>query len=105
MKEYIEGVVQIGDAISSLSPKAQWVCYENDIDRIEWTDDSIPQPSNAEIEAEVKRLQAEYSANQYQRSRASEFPSIPDQLDEIYHNVIDSWKAVIKVTKDKYPKG
>ena len=28
-----------------------------------------------------------------------------DQLDEIYHNGIDSWKAVIKVTKDKYPKG
>ena len=105
MKEYIDGVVQIGDAISSLSPKAQWVCYENDIDRIEWTDDSIPQPSNAEIEAEVKRLQAEYSANQYQRSRASEFPSIPDQLDEIYHNGVNAWKAVIKKTKDKYPKG
>jgi len=48
---------------------------------------------------------AEYDANEYQRSRASEYPSIPDQLDEIYHNGIDSWKAVIKVTKDKHPKG
>ena len=35
----------------------------------------------------------------------SEYPSITDQLDEIYHNGIDSWKAVIKKTKDKYPKG
>ena len=27
-----------------------------------------------------------------------------DQLDDIYHNGIDAWKATIKVTKDKYPK-
>ena len=38
-------------------------------------------------------------------NRKAEYPAIPDQLDEIYHNGIDSWKAVIKVTKDKYPKG
>ena len=57
------------------------------------------------VDKEIKRLQDEYDANEYQRSRASEYPSIPDQLDEIYHNGIDSWKAVIKKTKDKYPKG
>ena len=62
-------------------------------------------PTEAEIDAEFKRLQAEYDANQYQRSRASEYPSIADQLDEIYHNGINAWKAVIKKTKDKYPKG
>ena len=38
-------------------------------------------------------------------NRRKEYPAIADQLDEIYHNGIDSWKAVIKVTKDKYPKG
>ena len=62
-------------------------------------------PTQAEIDAELKKLQSEYDANEYQRSRASEYPSIADQLDEIYHNGIDSWKAVIKKTKDKYPKG
>jgi hypothetical protein len=31
--------------------------------------------------------------------------NIPDQLDEIYHNGINAWKAIIKQTKDKYPKG
>jgi hypothetical protein len=40
----------------------------------------------------------------YQRKRRSEYPSIADQLDDIYHNGIDAWKATIKVTKDKYPK-
>ena len=62
-------------------------------------------PTDAEIDAELKKLQDEYDANQYQRSRASEYPSIADQLDEIFHNGIDSWKAIIKQTKDKYPKG
>ena len=40
----------------------------------------------------------------YDQKRSREYPSIGDQLDEIYHNGIDSWKALIKVTKDKYPK-
>ena len=42
--------------------------------------------------------------DQYKINRAAEYPSIADQLDDIYHNGIDAWKATIKVTKDKYPK-
>ena len=42
--------------------------------------------------------------NQYKYDRAKEYPSIVDQLDDIYHNGIDGWKATIKITKDKYPK-
>ena len=38
-------------------------------------------------------------------NRRKEYPSIADQLDDIYHNGIDGWKATIKITKDKYPKG
>ena len=41
---------------------------------------------------------------QYKYDRANEYPSIVDQLDDIYHNGIDGWKATIKTTKDKYPK-
>jgi len=57
------------------------------------------------VDTEITRLQAEYDSNAYQRSRAAEYPTIVDQLDDIYHNGIDAWKATIKVTKDKYPKG
>ena len=42
--------------------------------------------------------------DQYKINRATEYPSIADQLDDIYHNGIDDWKATIKITKDKYPK-
>ena len=41
---------------------------------------------------------------QYKYDRAREYPNIKDQLDDIYHNGIDGWKATIKATKDKYPK-
>ena len=40
----------------------------------------------------------------YKSKRRAEYPSIVDQLDDIYNNGIDAWKATIKVTKDKYPK-
>jgi len=41
---------------------------------------------------------------QYKYDRQAEYPSIVDQLDDIYHNGIDGWKETIKAVKDKYPK-
>ena len=41
---------------------------------------------------------------EYKYKTQAEYPSIVDQLDDIYHNGIDGWKATIKTTKDKYPK-
>ena len=40
----------------------------------------------------------------YTEARRAEYPPIVDQLDKIYHNGIDAWKADIKAIKDKYPK-
>ena len=62
-------------------------------------------PTKIWLELELKKAQDEYDAQEYARQRKLEYPSIGDQLDEIYHNGINAWKAVIKVTKDKYPKG
>jgi len=59
----------------------------------------------SEVSAKQAELQTAYDNNEYQRKRASEYPSIADQLDDIYHNGVDGWKATIKTTKDKYPKG
>ena len=56
------------------------------------------------IDAARTTLNNELAATKYQRDRAAEYPPIADQLDDIYHNGIDGWKATIKATKDKYPK-
>ena len=58
----------------------------------------------SEVSAEQSALQTAYDANKYQRDRAEEYPSIVDQLDDIYHNGVDGWKATIKTVKDKFPK-
>ena len=59
----------------------------------------------SEVSAKKAELQTAYDNNEYQRKRADEYPSIADQLDDIYHNGVDGWKTTIKATKDKYPKG
>ena len=58
----------------------------------------------SDIDAARATIDAEYAALDYARKRAAEYPSVVDQLDDIYHNGIDAWKATIKATKDKYPK-
>ena len=90
------------DALVSLKPEAEWVLRGDTT--LEWLDAVQTEPTQAEIDAEVIRLQTEYDSNAYQRSRAAEYPTIVDQLDDIFHNGIDGWKATIQVTKDKYPK-
>ena len=93
--------IQKKDALVSLKPGAQWALTGDNLD---WLDAVQTEPTQSEIDAEVIRLQAEYDAQAYARSRATEYPAIADQLDDIFHNGIDGWKATIQVTKDKYPK-
>ena len=92
------------DAIVSLRPNASWGCLGNTVAGLSWNDTEQTQPTEAEITAEVARLQAEYDNNEYQRQRAAAYPSIADQLDTIYHEGIDAWKAEIAAVKQEYPK-
>ena len=95
----------ITEAIKNLLPNAKFHIYGNfTYDDIEWQD-SRPKPSKAEIEDEVARLEAEYDANQYQRNRATDYPTWQEQMDLIYHSGVEGLKAELKKTKEKYPKG
>ena len=95
--------MMIIEAIFKINSNAKVAITDNDIDQIEWLDGTTP-ISKADIEAKMVELQTEYDNNKYQRDRKKEYPSIEDQLDDIYHNGIDGWKTKIKTTKDKYPK-
>ena len=59
---------------------------------------------NKEVTIDWTKVKAWKDPNEYQYKRADEYPSIADQLDNIYHNGIDGWKKTIKAVKDKYPK-
>ena len=95
----------IKKGILKINPNAEVTVYGTDINTctFEWHNGTTP-ISKADIEAKMVELQAEYDAKQYQRDREKEYPSIAEQLDDLYHNGIDGWKATIKITKDKYPK-
>ena len=66
--------------------------------------DGGSKPSETDCTNGLKALQDAFDAKDYARKRGEEYPSVVDQLDDIYHNGIDGWKATIKATKDKYPK-
>ena len=78
-------------------------------DDVTYHDGQTP-PSEAEIDAEVIRLQAEYDALQYQRDR--QYPELGEQLDMLFHDMtVDKgsktgewYKAIAKIKSDN-PKG
>jgi hypothetical protein len=93
------------DALSSLRPNSEWVLRGHEF---EWLDTNTTAPTDAEIQAEITRLQAEYDAKQYQRDRAKEYPPITDYLDGIVKGDTAQVQAYIdacNAVKTKYPKG
>ena len=93
---------KIIEAITSINSNAKVVVTEttpNDVDTctIQWLQETT-EISKTDIKAKITALE-------YKSNRAKEYPSIADQLDEIYHNGIDSWKVKIKKVKDDNPKG
>ena len=93
------------NAIVSLRPKSNFVMVNNVV--TEWLDDTQTPPTDAEIQAEVIRLQQKYEADSYKRNRASEYPPIGDQLDALWKGGAEAEAMLAKVqaVKAKYPKG
>ena len=96
------------DALQSIKPNAEWVLRG---DELEWLDSKQTEPTQSEIDAEVTRLQGVYDGNAYQRTRATAYEAIAEQLDKLYHDMtagkLDAtgeWHKSIKAVKDANPK-
>ena len=94
----------IPEALTELRPNAEWTLRGETYAGLEWNDSKQTKPTESEVNAKCAELKTAYDNKKYQRDRAAEYPAVVDQLDDIYHNGIDAWKATIKTTKDKYPK-
>jgi len=101
---YTDKQNQVKEALKSLTPKAQW-SIEGD-GTVIWLDTEQTQPTEQEITDEIARLQSEYDAQEYARSRKGEYPDIGDQLDDLFKAGAFSTEmtATIQAVKDKYPK-
>ena len=80
--------------------------------QITWLDGNPTSITTTQIETKLAELITTYNNIKYQRERASEYPSIVDQLDLLYHDIArgefgkssGEWAKAIKLVKDKYPK-
>ena len=68
--------------------------------------DGGAKPTESDCTNGLTTLQAAWDLenDSYKSKRREEYPDVVTQLDDIYHNGIDGWKATIKAIKDKYPK-
>ena len=68
--------------------------------------DDGTKPTEKECTDGLAAMQAAWDLenDSYKSKRRAEYPNYASQLDDIYHNGIDGWKATIKAIKDKYPK-
>jgi hypothetical protein len=85
-------------AIRAIHDEAKVINGNGQEDIIAWEE------NGNEVSIDWTQVNAWTDPDQYKINRENEYPSIVDQLDDIYHNGIDAWKATIKTTKDKYPK-
>jgi len=58
-----------------------------------------------EVQYDKAAVEAYAQSQAYKALRAAEYPPIADQLDTIFHDGLDAWKAQIQAVKTKYPKG
>ena len=95
--------MMITKVIAIAAIKADAYCTSKWVDGVEVVtyEDGVTPIDESLVDAKVKELQA---IQDYQSKRRSEYPSIEDQLDQIYHQGLDAWKADIEVIKNKYPK-
>ena len=98
-------MTNIISAIRALKSDAQVSVNAEAINQITWHDGNPTKITEKQILDKQAELKTIYDNNKYQRDRAVAYPSIKDQLDDLYHNGIDGWKTTIKAVKDKYPKG
>ena len=73
----------------------------------EWFSETLTQPSQSAIDAEMARLQAEYDNAQYSRDRAKAYPSLADQADMQYWDSVNgttTWADAITAVKEAHPK-
>lgn len=94
-------MIDTTSALLSLRPEARWILRG---DELEWLDTEQTQPTQAEIDAEILRLQAEHDAQEYARQRKAAYPSIEECIHAILDDDLEALQAKRAEIKARYPK-
>jgi hypothetical protein len=93
--------MSIEKVLSSLRPGAEWILRGSEI---EWVDAKQTQPTQAEIDTEVARLQAEHDSQAYARLRKAEYPTIEECVHAILDDDLVALQAKRAEIKARFPK-
>jgi len=93
--------MSIAKALLALAPGAQWSIKD---DKIHWADTEQTQPTQEEIVQKIAEIEYTEEVEAYKEVRAKAYPVMSEQLDKIFHEGIDAWKAEIQAIKDAHPK-
>jgi hypothetical protein len=101
----IDYVTPIFDLYPKLRMDIHWsIKNPFDYDTLEWNVENVEKPSQAVLAEKSVEIYYEQEVNEYKGQRGGSYPKLEDQLDQIYHEGIDAWKATIREVKDTYPK-
>jgi hypothetical protein len=94
-----------GKAILKINPNAKFGIIDNDLDNIDWLEETTPIPK-ADIEAKMVEVQAEYDAEQWKRNRQAEYPTHEDCIHALLDggDTLTELQAKRTAVKNKYPK-
>ena len=101
----------IDKALLNLRPGAVWSMTGDDYTGLEWLDTVQSKPTIEEVEQELARLQQAWTATEYQRQRAKEYPPLQDLADALYWQAqgnlqpMTDYLAACAAVKALYPKG
>lgn len=84
-------------------PEDRGWSYKNPFDysTLEWNL-SVEKPT--QLELAEKSVEIYYNKEVFAYREQRQYPPIPEQLDQIYHEGVDAWKASIKAIKEANPK-
>lgn len=92
--------------------KEEFDISANDINGTIELPEGVDMPSDEEIASAKENLLARYQGNEYAKKRGITYPEIKQQLDALYHDIVNgnlnaensTFVSMIKAVKDEYPK-
>ena len=99
----MSNIINKSNALLSLVGASGWMIRG---DTVEWLGETKNQPTEADITAEVLRLQAVYDSQEYARLRKVKYDLLnQDEMryDDVMNNT-NTWTDTIMAIKEMYPK-
>jgi hypothetical protein len=105
IKSWEEDIEKFVKALQTLAPNSFFKLTGSTYADIEWLDDNVTQPTQAEIDDEIIRLTSVYDSELYARKRKSEYPTVAELTIALYDTddkaALETKRAAVKT---KWPK-